>query len=206
MKKLLTLLFSLFFFCSPSVFADDISDFEIEGMSIGDSLLDYMTEDEIFKEIELTKDMYSYLEPNKYVEVYLWKDFPVYDMVSVKLQYISSSKYVANKNEEYKILNLRGMIRYVEDFDRCIVKRDEIAEELSMMFPNARKIEDVFKHPADPSGNSIVEGIYFYLDLGNQATVVCMNMDETYRIKRNLTEGLEVTVDTKEIISWLENY
>ena len=47
MKKLLILLFSIFFLSSPSVFADDISDFEIEGISIGDSLLDYMTEDEI---------------------------------------------------------------------------------------------------------------------------------------------------------------
>ena len=46
MKKLLIILFSLFFLSSPSVFADDISDFQIEGISIGDSLLDYMTEDE----------------------------------------------------------------------------------------------------------------------------------------------------------------
>ena len=29
--------------------ADDISDFQIEGMSIGDSLLDYMNKDEIKK-------------------------------------------------------------------------------------------------------------------------------------------------------------
>ena len=44
MKILLTL-FVLFF--SSLLFAEDISDFEIEGMSIGDSLLDYMSEDEI---------------------------------------------------------------------------------------------------------------------------------------------------------------
>ncbi len=56
MKKLLILLFSLFFLSSPSVFADDISDFQIEGISIGDSLLDYMTEEEILEEIERTKD------------------------------------------------------------------------------------------------------------------------------------------------------
>ena len=31
--------------------ADDISDFEIEGMSIGDSLLNYMTDDEIKKQL-----------------------------------------------------------------------------------------------------------------------------------------------------------
>ena len=83
MKKLLVLLFSLFFLSSPSVFADDISDFEIEGISIGDSLLDYMTEDEILKEIEKNKDRYSYLnEPNKYAEVYLIKDFQTYEAIA----------------------------------------------------------------------------------------------------------------------------
>ena len=47
MKKLLILLFSFFLLSSPSVFADDISDFEIEGISIGDSLLDHFSESEI---------------------------------------------------------------------------------------------------------------------------------------------------------------
>jgi len=84
-KKLLILLFS-FFFYSPSVFADDISDFQtfrlsdfqIEGISIGDSLLDYMTEEEILKEIEKNLDRYPYLiEPYKYVQINLYKDLTV---------------------------------------------------------------------------------------------------------------------------------
>jgi hypothetical protein len=70
MKKLLVLLFSLLFLSSPSVFADDISDFQIEGISIGDSLLDYMTEEEILEAIESTKNEYFYLkEPNKYAHI-----------------------------------------------------------------------------------------------------------------------------------------
>ena len=44
MKTLLTLFVLLF---SSLVFADDIRDFQIEGMSIGDSLLDYFTEQKI---------------------------------------------------------------------------------------------------------------------------------------------------------------
>ena len=62
MKKLLILLFSLFLLSSPSVFADDITDFEIEGISIGDSLLDYMTEDEILEWIETTKDHFYFFQ------------------------------------------------------------------------------------------------------------------------------------------------
>ena len=48
MKTLLTFFVLLF---SSSVIAEDISDFEIEGMSIGDSLLDYFSEDEIINNI-----------------------------------------------------------------------------------------------------------------------------------------------------------
>ena len=44
MKILLTLFVLLF---SSSVVAEDISDFEIEGMSIGDSSLDYFSNQEI---------------------------------------------------------------------------------------------------------------------------------------------------------------
>ena len=47
MKKLSTYLFLILFSFSAPSFADDISDFEIEGISIGDSLLDYMSEEEI---------------------------------------------------------------------------------------------------------------------------------------------------------------
>ena len=41
--------------------ADDIRDFQIEGMSIGDSLLSFMTNDEILNQIELNKDVHYFL-------------------------------------------------------------------------------------------------------------------------------------------------
>ena len=47
MKKLSTYLFLLLFSFQTSSWADDIRDFQIEGMGIGDSLLDYFSENEI---------------------------------------------------------------------------------------------------------------------------------------------------------------
>ena len=49
MKKLSTYLFLVLFSFQTSSLADDISDFQIEGMSIGDSLLDYVDKDYIEK-------------------------------------------------------------------------------------------------------------------------------------------------------------
>ena len=206
MKKLLILLFSILLLSSPSVFADDISDFQIEGIGIGESLLDYMTEDEILEGIEITKNDYLHLnEPYKYAEVYLWKDFPIYDMVSVKLLNISSSKYVTNKNEKYTILSVRGLIDYNEDFDSCLQKRDEIAADLSKMFPNSQKKENVYSPAQDPSGESIIDAVSFDFDLGGEASVACLDFEETLRIENNWSEGLEVTIDTVEILSWLRD-
>ena len=57
--------FTLFFlFFSSSVVAENISDFEIEGISIGDSLLDFFTENEIKNAIQ----DYSYND-NKFITV-----------------------------------------------------------------------------------------------------------------------------------------
>ena len=211
MKKLLILLFSLFFLISsPSIFADDISDFEIEGMSIGDSLLDYMTEDEILEEIELNKDDYYYLnEPNKYAEVYLWKDFPTYDQMTFIIKNNLKNQFVTNKNDEkdkYTILSIRGIIQYQEDFDGCIVKRDEVVGELTKMFPNALKEEWTKVHPLDPSGNSIFYLVTMVLSNGDEVKIHCSNWDETFRLKNKMSEGLSIELSSKEVVSWLAGY
>ena len=206
MKKLLILLFSLFFLSSPSVFADDISDFQIEGMSIGDSLLDYMTEEEILKEIEENKNTYYYLkEPYKYSEVYILKDFPTYDTVSVNIINNSPNKYVTNSNEKYSIISIRGLIKYNEDFDSCIQKRDEIVELLSETFPNTTTYESFSAHPGDPSGDSIVDTVVFAFDSGAEIDASCNNWKESFRIKNNYSEGLSVGIMDAEVNAWIRD-
>ena len=66
MKKLLLILILTFSFQSWAK-ADDIKDFEIEGMSVGDSLLDYFSESEIKEKIN-SKTTYRYAG-NKYVSI-----------------------------------------------------------------------------------------------------------------------------------------
>ena len=208
MKKLLILLFSLFFFSSPSVIADDISDFQIEGIKIGDSLLDYMTKDKILEKIESNKEMFPWLnEPNKYAQISLGKDFPVYvDGVSVLIKNNSTNKYLTDINEKYTILFVGGRIPYNEDFDGCIKERDQITKIFSGMFPNAKKTESFFNHSVDPSGNSIVDGVYFDFDSGADIDAYCTNFDETFRNKKNWSEGLNVSISSAETTSWMRDY
>ena len=55
MKKLILFLFLLGF--AGNVFADDVSEFEIEGIKMGDSLLDYMSEEEIKIQLDGLKEL-----------------------------------------------------------------------------------------------------------------------------------------------------
>ena len=210
MKKLLALLFSLFIINSSSVFANDIGDFSIEGIRIGDSLLDYMTEDEILKEIEKSisrNDNYYLNEPLKYLDIYINKDFQIYkDGISFMIKNNASNQYISDINEKYIILLVRGKINYIEDFDGCIKKRDEIVEIFSEMFPNSRKEASTFSHPVDSSGNSKIGGVYFYFDSGGDVSTWCTDYEETFRVKNNMSEGFNIAITSAEVINWLEDY
>ena len=223
MKKLLILLFSILLLSSPSVFADDISDLNIEGISIGDSLLDYMTEEEILEEIEKNQNDYNWLkEPNKFAEVYLWrKDFPTYDVVSVYVKndladlqvgntnekYIlpairESIQYLGNTNEKFKIHAIRGIIHFDDNIEECKKERNTISNVLSNIFKDAEKTEIDFNHSIDPSGNSKIYGIYFKLKSGDEVSVDCIDFEETLRINNNWAEGITVGIVTKEFDDW----
>ena len=206
MKKLLLLIFSLFFLSSPSVFAEDISDFTIEGISIGDSLLDYMTEDEILEEIELNKDDYSYLnEPYKYYEVYLRDDYAIFDMLSFFIRNNSTNKYMSNKNEKYTILSISAMISYEEDFDNCIIERDKIVEIFSKILPSAIKSEYYEYHDADTSGDSIVDSVYLDNLPYEGSRFICTDWSESKTTMNNWTDNLSIHLETQEIIEWFED-
>ena len=140
MKKTLLLLFSLFFVNSPAVLAEEFTyeeekmrNFEVLGMSIGDSLLDFMPEVDIFYAIEKYKssNRYSHLnEPHKFLEI----------TVPKQEDYLYDGAEVFIKNtmpRDYTIYGIRGYRYYIEDFDACIKRRNQIVEILTDFFPDA---------------------------------------------------------------------
>ena len=71
MKRLLGIVvLGLLFISAPSK-ADDISEFEIEGMSIGDSLLDFFSETKINS---FESQMYELPEMYKYKRIYIFDE------------------------------------------------------------------------------------------------------------------------------------
>ena len=122
MKTILTLFVLLF---SSSVFADDISDFQIEGMSVGDSALDFFTEENI------NKNEWDYYVDKTFTPVQMDNIhfFKTYD--AVDFDYKTGDK-------KYTIYSLRGVLIYDDNnIADCYKKMDKIIYELKQFFINA---------------------------------------------------------------------
>ena len=122
MKRLLIILILIFSFQSLTK-ADDISEFEIEGMSIGDSLLDYMTVGEINNELS---EFVSFSWTDKKFQR-VWKfdgSFEIYDYVAMVIK---------PNDSEYKIYAISGMFD-ISDPKVCLEKQKNISDELSLIF------------------------------------------------------------------------
>ena len=147
MKILLTLFVLLF---STLVVAEDISDFEIEGMSLGDSLLNYLSKEEIIEEIKRTRYMYEYLT-DEFGEVYLYKEFKDYDYLAI---------VVRSNDKEYKIQQIREIITLNNDISECYKKQKEISNQLvsSLDLSDFKINEETIYYPKslDPSGKSFI--------------------------------------------------
>ena len=197
MKKILKILVFGLFLISTSQ-ADDIRDLQIEGMSVGDSLLDYMSVKDIKEEFEQTKDHYIYLkEPHKFREVYIFNsNFETYYAVSF---------YVKPNDKNYKIYFIRGLKNYMNSMDKCLEKRDEIGSEIENIIPVLDKDEIYIKSSLDKSGRSFHKQLIFLLEAGDEIVLSCNDWEESLRKKNNWSEGLSVVIQKKEVSDWFKN-
>ena len=188
MKKLITILFLVFFSFSAPSFADDISEFQIEGMSVGDSLLDYLSE------ADINRRSNSY--PNrKFSETYTDKSLETYDDVSIAYK---------PKDINKKIYSLRGVI-YIS-FRDCERKKREIVGELKDLFGNSANVynESRQRHQADRSGKSFFSATYFDLDNGT-VSVTCIDWSEKITWDKKWHDALAVTINSQEFSDFLTN-
>ena len=174
MKKFLGIVV-LSFFLSTSAYTDDIKDFKIESISIGDSALDYFTESQL-ENSELDWFNYSYKE----YSTSLLSGKGIYDWF--KISYKSD-------NEDFIIEGLVGIVvkkRY--DDDKCNKELDTAALNISKLFKNTKQEKkqlykviynprEVFQKP-DPSGKSILTSISFDFKDKGKIVLSCYNMDK----------------------------
>ena len=127
MKRLLLILILTFSFQSLSK-ADDISDFEIEGISIGDSLLEHFNENVIENKINGGE---FFDQKGKYYEAYFREGkLDNYDVLKVTWK---------QNDSKYKIYGIAGMLFFPNNFNDCMDTKNTIIKEVENLFPNIEK-------------------------------------------------------------------
>ncbi len=174
MKKILWI-FLLFFFLNVKAYTDNITDFNIENISIGDSALDYFNEPQIVNS-ELDWFNYSYKE----YSTSLLPGKGIYDWF--KLTYKSNDDY-------FKILGIVGIIvKNKYDSKECNNQLDTAALEISRIFEKTQQAKkQMFNIVYDPSkifqetnskGKSTATSILFDFNNGGEIILSCYDMEK----------------------------
>ena len=187
-KKLLSIILILFCFNSWTK-ADDIRDFQIEGISIGDSLLNHMTK----KEIKSSKR--NYLKNKRYYVVGYDKNLDNYTQVDI---------YLKSGDNQYIVRTISGVL--FMNVNDCLIKKKEIVKELRSLFSRTseKTYKDV-KHVYDKTGKSKQHQTGFLLKNDNNddhIRVECMDWSDELTKKNQWTDSLSVGAYTKEILGW----
>jgi hypothetical protein len=192
MKRLLLILILTFSFQSWTK-ADDIRDFQIEGMSIGDSLLDFFSEDFIKKNI-----FEDYPASDKYKRFYAYKQnfFKQYEGVQVNFM---------KNDKKYIIAVLAGQIDFPDNINECFKIKNRVENDFDKVFKNAEKETGKQKKEYDKTGKSISHYTTYSLKSGEQVAITCDDYSKKISEKSNILDSLSVSLRSKKFIYFLRN-
>ena len=176
--------------------ADDIRDFQIEGMGIGDSALDFFNK----KKIDNKKTYY--LNSKKFFRATLNHNSDSFEKIQL---------HIKNNDPHYIIQAISGIIYFRDKLvseKECLKKHNEINKNLSSSLSNL-KISKAKKRvlEQDKTGNSFHFTIYY--DFNDEGTeyikLGCVMYGSEYFEKFKYTDHLRLGFNSKNFSYWLQN-
>ena len=188
MKRLLAYLFIVLGLgLVANVKANDIRDFEIEGMSIGDSALDYFTKEEI------KKNSRKYYKDKTFTPVEM-SNFPFFKT------YMGVDFDYKTNDQKYIIHAISGIIDYKnKDINKCYNQLDNIVNDIRVSLPDfeeSKKSVDI--HEADKTQKSKITRVTFW---GSEGLIAINCYD--YSVELGWDDHLALTINTEEFNDFL---
>ena len=191
MRTILITLILIFGFQSLTK-ADDIKEFELEGISLYESALNHFTVN------ELQKDTVNNYTSNKYTTSNIYDGLDMYDYIQISYK-TNDRKYIIQD------ISAAKNIKYEE----CISQLDQVESDISSIYENSSKISNdgksTYDHPVDKSGQSKVTDIAWYFDTGDVIVAQCYNWQSEFGKKNNFKDSLTIAISNKDIDRWLSN-
>jgi len=169
--------------------ADKINDFEIERLSIGSSLLNFMSEKDIKKNIR------NYVPTSSGYYVVGYDNTDNYDTLDI---------YLKRNDKNYIIKSVIGYVFL--DFDSCKIKMDKVSSEIDQIFQNIRKVDNgLVDHSYDETGNSKEYQIAYLLkdvQEDDHIRLQCTDWSKKLTKEKNWADSFNVGAYSKEILDW----
>tara|TARA_B100001175_G_C19298950_1_gene537234 strand:- start:153 stop:698 length:546 start_codon:yes stop_codon:yes gene_type:complete len=179
MNKIFPYIFLVLMWYNVGV-AEEIKEIEIEGMSIGDSLLEYFTEEEI-KEATVPE-----VYPDKFEVTYNIKETLRYDFITVTYKF---------NDKKYKIYGISTGLNFSNDIQDCYKEQDKLVKEISMNWKHWGIL------PFDEENNSTYKPITFEDAKGDAISISC------YYFPENTSDNnLKISLDLREFKNYLKKY
>ena len=192
MRVFIAVLVLIFSFQSLSK-ADDIKDFEIEGMSIGDSLLDFFSREEIIDNIN-RESTFEYKD-RKFVQIGTNKNsFEIYENVGL---------IIKPNDKDFIIYGLSGQFNFKDEIEKCYTKQNTISKDIDdFIGENTKKIEWDGKYKYDVTGKSKVKYIDYRFKDSSEIRIICYDMSKDFH---DSNDALYVAVNSVEFSEFLTN-
>ena len=190
MKKYIFYVLFFFLFVNNSVKADDIRDFQIEGMSVSTSLLEYMTKEEI-KKAEENSTLYP---NNQYIVIFSNKPSDKYDHVEITYDI---------KDKDYSILSIVGKVLYPDNYIGCKNKKKNIVKIFKSTFPKSKI--DQFEETHYHDNKSMVDTSDFYLINGGVARVSCTDWTKELGDKFGWLDVMKISISNEKMVDYLSS-
>ena len=183
----------LLYISAPS-YAEDIHDYEIEGIKVGDNLLDHITQEQ-FKSWEEYK---FYYKDNKFAVIPCRVESKEYEQL--ECTYKPKNKDINSVEAKYKIYSVSGTIKYPDNISACLKKKNEVVNEISDILKNTTKNDyGTYEHDYDSTGDSKQTVVDFDFDSGGYIRVVCHDWSDKLTKKNNWKDEFKVYITSQEL-------
>jgi hypothetical protein len=193
MKRLLAYLFIVLGLgLVVSVKADDIRDFQIEGISVGDKILDHVSKKEYSKR---KKREYKYKNIFATI-VFENKKYLTYEKV----------RFHYKLNDKNRIIyGVEGQIYFPDKIHECLKKKENIVTEIAPIVSNTKRYNKTWDHWADKKGKSKVHQTIFRFTSGDVISIQCFDWSDEITKEKRWPDNLKVGVQTKDIVDFFKS-
>jgi hypothetical protein len=172
--------------------AEDISDFQIEGISVGESVLEHKNLNYI-KKILQDKNTFYYKN----------KTFAVIDLGVSSELFEDISVTIKPNDNKYIIQAIEGRIFFPNDIENCKIKMNAISKDILSMFPkkNFKNIKN--KHDYDKTGKSLYYANFMSLEKGS-IELFCIDWSNQISKKDGFIDELKVGILDYKFRKWID--